>query len=327
MAPIYSPGSPSVWRRIFRFVAFALLVILFSCQTRHSPPIRVGANYWPGYELLFLAKNLGYYEEKNIEIVRYPSSTDAMRAFRNGLIDGVAVTMDEALLLQSGGSLIKVALIFDISNGGDAIIGQKGVRSMKDLKGKKVGVENTALGAYMLTRALQENEMELSDIVIVPMAANEHIEAFKGGKVNAVVTFEPARSTLISYGNALLFDSSQIPGEIIDGLALRDGVIDGRPGVVRSLVDGYFKAFEYMKSNRPEALRKMALSARTDQEKLGKSLDGLILAGREENRRMLNPGDTALSERVRTLAEVMREKKLLDGAADLPSLFESSFVR
>ena len=92
------------------------------------------------------------------------------------------------------------------------------LKELKDIKGRRVGVESGALGAYVLARALQIAGLNRTDISVVSIPVPEQEQAFQGRRVDAVVTMEPNRTRLLAQGARQLFDSSQIPGEIVDVL-------------------------------------------------------------------------------------------------------------
>ena len=85
-------------------------------------------------------------------------------------------------------------MVTDISNGADVILAKPEIQSLKDLKGRRVGVDSTALGAFVITRALGQVGLSPKDIEIVSLGVSEQERAFKQGIVDAVVTFEPVRS-------------------------------------------------------------------------------------------------------------------------------------
>ena len=111
------------------------------------------------------------------------------------------------------------------------------MRTMRDLKGKSVAVESGALGAFVLSRALALNGMQASDVNVVHLESNEQPSAFEKGEVDGAVTFDPYRAQFLQAGATTLFDSTQIPGEIVDLLAVRASVVEkraeGDPGAAR----------------------------------------------------------------------------------------------
>jgi NitT/TauT family transport system substrate-binding protein len=113
------------------------------------------------------------------------------------------------------------------------------MRTMRDLKGRSVAVESSALGAFVLSRALAINGMQASDVNVVHLESNEQPARFESGQVDGAVTFDPYRGQLPARGATTLFDSTQIPGEIVDLLAVRASVFDRQPQASRrSCADG-----------------------------------------------------------------------------------------
>ncbi len=140
---------------IVRVLLIALLAqVVIACGEAPQTPMRIGTNVWPGYEPLYLARDLTYIDERFVRLVEYSSASQVIRAYRNGAIDAAALTLDEVLLLAQDELEPRVVLVMDVSHGGDVILGQAGLQDMRDLKGKRVGFEDTALGAYVLARAL-----------------------------------------------------------------------------------------------------------------------------------------------------------------------------
>ena len=98
--------------------------------------------------------------------------------------------------------------------------------------GKPVAVESGALGAFVLSRALALNGMQAGDVTVVHLESNEQPSAFEKGQVDGAVTFDPYRAQLLQAGAVTLFDSTQIPGEIVDLIAVRASVLDKQPKAI-----------------------------------------------------------------------------------------------
>ncbi len=196
-----------------------LALSLAGCGVEPAP-LRIGTYVWPGYEPLYLARELGYLDPQSVHLVEYPSASEVIRAFRNHAIEAAALTFDEVLPLAQDGFKPRVVLVMDISHGGDAILGRPELRTVKDLAGRPVAVDTGTVGAYVLTRALMLNGLKQSDVTIVHVEHNGQGAAFKEGRVDAVVNAEPLRSQLLAGGASLLFDRTQIPGEIVDVLTV-----------------------------------------------------------------------------------------------------------
>ena len=135
----------------------------------------------------------------------------------------------------------RVILVVDVSHGADVVVGRGDMRSMKDLKGKAVAVESGALGAFVLSRALAKNGMEASDVHVVHLESNEQPSAFEKGEVDGAVTFDPFRAQFLKAGAKMLFDSTQIPGEIVDLVAVRASMLERKPKAIQALLKGWFE--------------------------------------------------------------------------------------
>jgi NitT/TauT family transport system substrate-binding protein len=277
-----------------------------------AEPLTVGTNVWPGYEPLYLARNLGYYND-SIRLAEYSSATEVLRAIRNKLIDVATLTLDEVLLLRQSGVDVRIVLVTDISNGGDVIVARPGIESLADLKGRKVGVESTALGAYVLTRALQKVGLTPADVQVVPIEVGSHYMAYTDNVMDAVVTFEPVRSQLLRDGAYLVFDSSQIPGEIVDVVVVREEVLAGKEEQIQGLISGWFKALTYLSVNPNEAGKRMAERLNLSPEEALASFEGLILPDPKGNLDMFDESQAlSLIQTAKKLTTIMIEANLLD---------------
>jgi NitT/TauT family transport system substrate-binding protein len=301
--------------------------LLTSCEPQARPPLKLGSNVWPGYEPLYLARELGYYSNSTIQLVSYPAITEVSRAFRNGDLDIAALTLDETLVLAETNPEVRVILVTDVSNGADVMMAKPSIQSVKDLKGKRVGAETTALGAYMLVRALEQGGVKFQDIQVVSLGTSEHEGAFKQGLVDAVVTFEPTRSKLLQEGSNIVFDSSQIPGEIVDVLVTRQSVVEQRQDGLNHLLDGWFRALAYHAQNPQEGARLMARRQEATPQDFLDSLKLLRIPNLTENQKMLSQNDPSFLQGSRRLAELMVEKKLLKQAIKPESLLSDRTIQ
>jgi NitT/TauT family transport system substrate-binding protein len=300
---------PSILLRAFACLALALS--LGSCSREPESTLRIGTNVWIGSEPLYLARELGYLPPHAVQLLEYPSASEVLRAFRNQAIDGMVISLDELFGLAVEGMMPRVIVVVDVSHGADVVMGRTGMRSMKDLQGKRVAVESGALGAFVLSRALALSGMQASDVEVVQMESNEHPGAFEKGLVDGAVTFDPYRVQLLQHGGTTLFDSTRIPGEIVDLVAVRQSVLDKQPGGVHTLLAGWFKAIDYLKREPADAARRMGIRQQTTGEQYLLALQGLHIPSREENLRMIGGAAPELVPTGRRLMDLMLEAKLL----------------
>ncbi len=313
----------------YLFICISFLS-LFICGCSKTPdnPLKIGSNIWIGYEGFYLASDLNLFEDISVNLITYPSNTEVMRAYRQGGIDLACLTMDEALLLAQHEMSFKVVLILDFSHGGDVILGRGNIKRMTDLKGKPVGVENTALGALMLARALEIYEMKNDEITVIPLGVNDHESAFNDNIIDGVVTFEPVLSKLLSKGANVLFDSTQIPGEIIDVLIVRTEVLNHRYDELRKLLDGWFKALDYLLIDNPQKAATLASERKgIDSEQFLSSLEGIHLPDANENLLFFAGKKALFVQRISKLQSIMMKNDLLQKQIDPLSILDSRLLK
>jgi NitT/TauT family transport system substrate-binding protein len=302
------------------FCLCLLLMAMSGCSKQPAKPLHVATNIWVGYEPLYLARSLQYFPP-SIILHEMPNASDVIKAFRNNAIDVAALTLDEALLLIQDGIDAKILLVMDISNGADVLMVHPAVKNISDLKGKRVGAESLALGAYMLSRALEKGGLRPEDITLVPTTFDAHEEAFLSGKVDAVVTFEPVKTKLLAKGARVLFDSSKIPNEIVDVLVVRADAYRTNPAALRDLENGWYQALGYLRKNPADACRRMSKREGVTTEQFENSLGGIVIPDQKENGRLLSNN---LLASARGLALVMMRENLLKNTVDPVKLINQS---
>jgi NitT/TauT family transport system substrate-binding protein len=302
-----------------------IVVVIAGCTKEPQKPLRVGINPWTGYEPFYLAREKGYFDKAPVKLIEHTSASESLRLFRNGDIDAAALTLDETLQLLETGSDFTVVLVIDISHGGDAMLAHPDIKSVKYLKNKRVGCESTALGAYMLTRVLQTADMKPSDVKIVPLASSEMESRFRD--LDAVVTFEPIKTRLLAAGARVLFDSSQIPGEVMDVLVVRNVFAENNPELVRELVKSWFRAIEYLGNNQRNAAEILAKRQKISPRQYLISQRGLRYPDIKENRTMLTGDSPTLLPVAQRLSAFMLENRLIAVAPDVRPILSGSYLK
>ena len=276
--------------RFIRLLQLALLAcvgLLAGCNPHYTPPLMVGTNTWIGYEPLYLARSLGYHD----------------------------------------GLPLRIIWVMNISAGADAIIARPGIRRLADLRGQRIGVEQTAVGAYMLQAALEQAGMQASDVSVVPLPLDEHLSAWHGRRVDAVVTFDPVRQTLLNEGGVTVFDSRALPGEIVDVLVARDEALQCCARRIAQLLDSQRRALAYLAEHRDDALARMAQRPGVTSADMAAALNGMVLPNATGNRALLDGASPGLVRTAQQLAQTMHQHGLLARIPDTTGLVDGRFVR
>jgi len=303
-----------------------LSVLLSGCGRQPEPLLRLGSNVWTGYETLYLARSLGLLREDRVRLVELLSSTDVMHALRNGNLEAGALTLDEALTLMAEGLALRVVLVMDICDGADALVAKPDIPDLAALRGRRVGVERSTAGALMLEGALEAAGLGPNDIQVVDLVAGQHLDAFRAGEVDAVVTFEPMTTLLLQRDARVLFDSSRMPGRILDVLVVREEVMERHRAGLNLLVRAQFQALALLGDEPAEAARRMAPRTGLTPDQLLATYGGLVLPDLEENRRLLTGTPPPLQAAATRLAGLMHNGGLLARAVDCGNLVDPGFL-
>ena len=223
--------------------------------------MRLGMTTWVGYGPMFLARDKGFFKEGGLDVDLRIIEDAAlyMAAVAAGELDGNASTIDEIMKYRSPDFCFKAVFALDDSHGGDGVLVRDEVKSLKDLKGKQVGMNEGSVSQFWFNILLTREGMTEKDLQITNMTADDAAAAFIAGQIPAAVTWEP-HLTLVrtKKQGKVLIDSSQTPGLIVDVVSLTCDYIQKNPKDVEAFVNGVYKAVEFIKTNPEEAYAIMA---------------------------------------------------------------------
>ena len=307
-----------------RLLCILLALMLVSC-VQPTQPLRVGTNVWAGYELLYLARERGLYDE-NVKLVELSSASDVMEALRRGDLEAGGLTLDETMTLIEEGIDLVVVLVFDVSAGADVVMASPEVKDLSDLRGRRIAVETTALGALMLEALLAKSGLTIDDVRVRHLALREHLDAYRRGEIDASITFAPYDSALAAEGAIRRFDSREIPGKILDVLVIRRDVLEQQDPQIRQLVDGYFQARRLLETHPAASLEIINRRLKLPESELAHAYDGIHLPSAHDMRTMLSGDPSPLQTTAQSLTRLMRTRNLLPGDPILDRLTTAEYL-
>ncbi len=311
---------------LIRLLGAGLFLFLLGCARTPANPLRVATHPFTGYESMHLAQGLGYFSAADIRLVEMASASQSSQALRNGTVDAAMLTLDESLVLMQDGVDLQAVLVMDVSNGADVVMARPGISSLSALRGRRIGVETSAIGAVMLDAMLTAGGLKPSDVKLISIPANEHAAAYRQAKVDAVVTYEPTRTQLLGDGASILFDSSRVPGRIVDVLVVRSERISGHRAALASLVAAHFKALAYLSAHPQDSAARLAPFLGVSPDQVLPQFSGLVLPDLAENRSQLSGDAPKLNGAAAELAGLMLRRRLLQAAVTTDTLSNPSFL-
>ncbi len=183
-----------------------------------------------------------------IEVVQFNDYVESINQYTAGAFDAVTVTNMDTLSIPAAGGVDTTAVIVgDFSNGNDAVI-LKGKGSLADIKGQKVNLVEFSVSHYLLARALETVKLtEKKDVKVVSTSDADMVAAWATPDVTAVVTWNPLVAEILGTPNAKkVFDSSQIPGEIIDLTVANTDTLKDNPAFGKALAGIWYETMAVM---------------------------------------------------------------------------------
>jgi NitT/TauT family transport system substrate-binding protein len=286
-----------------RYSIIALLVLLLAIPMgwRAAPAgaaaetLHLGYSTWVGYGPLFLARDDRYFDEAgvNVDLTNIEDPKLRFAALAAGRLDGLVTTLDTMTLYWKPAFQFQAVLGLDDSKGGDGIVAKDSIKTVKDLRGKRVAFNEGSVSHFFLSVLLRENGMTEKDLQSINMRQDDAGAAFLSGKVDAAVTWEPWLSRAKrAPGGHILVDSSQTPGLIVDVLLLRRDVITAHPDAVRAAVKGWYDAVDYWKKSPDDADAVMAKAVGgwlKDVKTFKETLDGVRYYDEAINKKYMEP--------------------------------------
>ena len=210
--------------------------------------IYVGWMPWPYAADAGIVKKWGDKYGITIDVTQINDYVESINQYTAGKFDGVTVTNMDALTIPAAGGVDTTALIVgDFSNGNDGIV-SKTAKSLADLKGSSINLVELSVSHYLLARGLEASQMSEKDIKVVNTSDADIVSAFKAPDVKTVVTWNPLLAEVKTEpGSSELFDSSKIPGEIIDLMAVNSETLKDNPDFGKALVGIWYDTMTLMK--------------------------------------------------------------------------------
>lgn len=286
------------------FLALALLIAVAGLAgTARSEPLRLGHSHWVGYGPFFVAQAKGYFKAEGVDVKLVTLDDPKVRfaALAAGKIDALATTIDTMPLYLKPDLTMQYLFCLDDSTGGDGIVANKDIKTVKDLKGKTVAYNHGTTSDFYLNYLLRKNGLKPSDIKGVNMTQSDAGSAFMTKRVDAAVTWEPwlSRAKQSAHGH-ILVSSASTPGIITDCVLAKTATATKRLNDFRAMYRAWNKAIAFIRAHPDKANAIMAKGVGgwlKDPKAFAETLKGVTLYDQARNEAFFgtpdNPGKIA----------------------------------
>jgi NitT/TauT family transport system substrate-binding protein len=201
-----------------------------------------------------------------IELTQINDYVESINQYTAGAFDGCVMTNMDMLTIPAAGGVDSTALIVgDFSNGNDGVVIKGKGKKLADIKGLPINLVELSVSHYLLARGLETVGLKERDIKVVNTSDADIVGAYAAKDTKATVTWKPQLSEILAAPDAqLVFDSSKIPGEIIDLMVVNSATLKDNPKLGKALVGAWYETMAVMSKKDPKALAHMAKASGTD---------------------------------------------------------------
>ena len=237
----------NLFNTLSRALAALMLTGLFSHAT--AEPLKIGYSDWPGWVAWEVGIEKRWFKEAGVDVkFEWFDYVASMDAFAAGKLDGVGMTNGDTLVTGATGAKSIMILLNDYSNGNDMIIARPGISSVKQLKGKKIGVEVGFVSHLLLLNALEKNGMSETDVELINVPTNETPQVLASGDVDAIVAWQPSSGIALKLvpGSTAIYTSADEPGLIYDVYAVSPQSYAARKDDWKKVVKVWYRIVDYI---------------------------------------------------------------------------------
>jgi NitT/TauT family transport system substrate-binding protein len=255
-----------------------------------------------------------------VEVITFDSPTDGKNAVVTRSVDFGAFGIAAATLGAAAGEPVVVVGAF--CNKGMGVISKAGsdVRTIRDLRGKRVGIWPGSTQEVFIMERLRMEGMSIRDVSAVRVPFGEMHAALARGDIDAYVGAEPGPGLSLSTGVGQLVEYPY--GTSMGGLNMvfctSEEMVERDPRLVETMLTVHRRASEFMMANKP-AVAELAV------QRLGvnrAAVDNALAADNVEYTWKLD--DTVLAQS-RTYAQQMLELRQIRRLPDFDKFLNPSF--
>lgn len=312
-------------------LVLATLIALFALPvSAQNLPIRIG--WQPSGEFrFFVAKELHLFEKAGLqpEYIKFNAGPPTLAALKSGDIDvsflgsapaiaGVAQGIDYKVIMPSNEGLVLSALV---------VRADSGIRSLKDIKGKKIASSKGASTYMALLKALTLQNLSLSDIQFIDLQVPSMIPAFVNKSVDGIWVWSPWSSKLEAENGRIVAGMRDVGIDWAQQLwVARTAWLREQPEAARRLIKAMDLATQALRSDPAPAVRAVAETLAIDVPMAQEILNSDHYPTVEE---MISPSyRSSLSARngygqgLQEQAKFMYDQKFINTLPDMPTAID-----
>jgi len=228
----------------------------------NSKDIVVHYGYQPGHSQIVVAKEKGWLDEEfskdniTIELDKFASGPPMIEAFTGNRVEFGQVGDQPALQAQANGAKVKAIALYATASKTNQLLAtsNSGIKSISDLKGKKVGVTIGSVGHQLLYILLDSVGLKPSDIEVLNLQPADIKSSLASNNIDAAVTWDPIATQIVTEGIAQLITDGEKYKLSTNVIIANSDFLKEHGDVAERLLKVLDKAQKWIDENKEEAL-------------------------------------------------------------------------
>ncbi len=273
-------------------IALSLTFLTNACnfgQNQALKPLRIGIATWMGFDIALYAEASEIFKQRGlaVDLVRFENQQDSSRAVMRSGLDAAFVSLWDVMQVEPGKGKPVVLMTTNISAGADGIVAKPEIKSVADLRGKKVGAKLGTVNHLILLEALRANQIKPSEVQIMDYSNDVAAQKIEAGDIDAAVLWQPMLGEVAKKikGNTI-YTTKQVDSLVIDILISNDSIVKAKKTQLKQFMLAWFDVMDAVATKPKEVFDIVGKQLGQSGESFARDYAGL------------KPGDIALNQRM-----------------------------
>lgn len=301
-------------------IALSLTFLTNACnlwQNQHFKPLRVGITSWVGFDIALYAQPSGIFKQRGVEVelIRFENQQDSSRAVMRGALDAAFVSLWDVMQVDPGNGSPVVLMTTNISAGADGIVAKPEIKSVADLRGKKVGAKLGTVNHLILLEALRAHKIKPSEVQVLDYSNDVAAQKIESGEIDAAVLWQPLLGdTAKNTDGNIIYTTKQVDSLVIDILISTDSIVKAKKAQIKQFMLAWFDVMHAVETDPTKVFDTVAKKLGQSGESVARDYAGLKKGDITLNRRMFAADDrlnSAKTELVQLLKSDPRHGRVI----------------
>ncbi len=273
-------------------IALSLTFLINACsfgQNQSLKPLRVGITSWVGFDIARYAEPSGIFKQRGLEVelVQFENNQDVSRAVMRGRLDATFTSFSDVMQVDPGNSKPVVLMTTNISAGADGIVAKPEIKSVEDLRGKKVAAKLGTVNHLILLEALKAHQIKPSDVQILDYSNDVAVQKIRTGEIDAAVLWQPVLGeTAKSVKGNIIHTTKEVDSLVIDILMSTNSIVKAKKAELKQFMLAWFDVMHAVETQPKKVFNAVGEQLGQSGEAFGSDYAGLKKGDITLNQRM-----------------------------------------